>query len=65
MSVADYKDRTTVTSLRTISSLVEDVCSEASCGMTILVDAADKEKGYRSQCTACLMRNKIARGEIK
>lgn len=65
MSFTDYKSRATVTSMRAITNLVEDTCSEANCGMTILVDKQDKENGRRSQCMSCLMRNKIARGEVK
>lgn len=47
------------------SNLVEDVCSEPSCQMTILVEADDKAKGRKSRCMACLMRAKVARGELR
>ena len=65
MSGVDYKERATVTTLRAVTNLAEDTCSEPGCEMTILVDKHDKEQGRGSQCTSCLMRNKIARGEIK
>lgn len=65
MSAIDYKQRATRSDMRAITNLVEDTCSEKGCEMSILVDREDKEQGRRSRCVSCLMRNKIARGEIK
>lgn len=60
---SDFKIR--VTRKVHAMNLVEDVCSEPGCGMSILVDKDLKEQGRRSHCVACLMRNKIARGDIR
>jgi hypothetical protein len=47
------------------SDLVQDICSEPACGMTILVEKEDKTKGRKSRCMSCLMRAKVMGGEIK
>ncbi len=61
----DIKNRVTRNDLHTMTNLVEDTCSEAGCGMTILVDKHHKEQGHASQCMSCVMRAKLAKGEVK
>lgn len=46
------------------ASMVEDNCSDATCGMTILVDKDLKEQGRKSRCMSCILREKMARGEF-
>jgi hypothetical protein len=60
----DYKNRTTRRDLQSFANLAEDVCSEPGCGMTILVDKDDKERGRKCHCVSCLMRNKLTKGEV-
>ena len=60
----DFKSRVT-RKMQALSDLVEDVCSEPGCEMTILVEKEFKEQGRQSRCIACLMRSKIARGEVR
>ena len=61
----DFKNRVTRSDMRAMNNLVEDVCSETGCEMTILVDRAQKEQGHKSQCMSCIIRAKIAKGEVK
>lgn len=61
----DFKNRVTRSDLHAVSNLVEDTCSEPGCAMTILVDRDLKEQGRKSRCMACIMRNKIARGDVR
>lgn len=61
----DFKNRVTRNDLRAMANLVEDSCSEAGCGMTILVDKSQKEQGHKSQCMSCIIRAKLAKGEVK
>ena len=44
--------------------LVQDSCSDSRCGVTIWVDKDLKSQGRKFRCTACLLRDKIARGEL-
>jgi hypothetical protein len=41
------------------AGLVVDTCCEAACGMTILVEKADKENHRQNRCTACMMLMKM------
>jgi len=45
-------------------NMVMDTCSEPKCGVTIWVDKDLKAQGRKSRCTSCLIREKIARGEL-
>ena len=49
----------TQSTMKAVSNLVESNCSEASCGMTILVDREDLAQGRKDRCVACLMRAKM------
>lgn len=51
----------TVREMESFANLAEDVCSDPACGMTILVDKDLKEQGRKSYCSACLIRNKLAK----
>lgn len=51
--------RSTKSTLEAAKDLALDECSEPDCGITIMVDKADKEAGRKFRCTACLMRMKL------
>lgn len=50
--------RVTKTNIEVDKSLAMDICCEPDCGMSIMVEKGDKEKGRKSRCTACIMRAK-------
>jgi hypothetical protein len=52
----------TQSTMKAVTNLVETQCSEASCGMTILVDREDLASGRKERCVACLMRAKMGAG---
>jgi len=60
----DFKTRVTRNDLHAATNLVEDTCAEVGCEMTILVNKDLKEQGRQSRCTACIMRSKIAAGDV-
>jgi hypothetical protein len=62
---ADYKRAVTRSDMQSFANLVEDSCSEPGCGMTILVEKDEKERGRKSRCTSCIMRSKMFLGEVK
>lgn len=70
MSIESKKPRTkssmqravTQSTMKAVTNLVESTCSEASCGMTILVDREDMSQGRKERCVACLMRAKMGLG---
>lgn len=61
----EYQPKSTKKMQAVDCNLVQDSCSEKECGMTILVDKEDKAAGRKSRCMACLMRAKMAKGEIR
>ena len=61
----DYRRTLTRPEMETLSDLVEDKCANPKCGITIMVDRHDKESGRKSRCVSCVVRAKIAAGEIK
>jgi hypothetical protein len=58
----NFQNRITKREIPAASNLVEDICSEPTCGITIFVDKDDKTTGRKSRCTACLMRSKLSMG---
>lgn len=48
-----------------LSDVVEDVCSEPDCKMTILVERDHKAQGRKARCMSCLVREKVRTGQIK
>lgn len=64
MSV-EYKRAVTRSDMESFANLVEDTCADPLCGMTIMVDKDMKEQGRKSRCMSCIMRTKMARGEVK
>jgi hypothetical protein len=57
--------RVTKTEMAAVNDLAEDTCSEPGCGITIMVEKDFKLQGRKSRCISCLMRDKVAKGEIK
>lgn len=63
MTVRSYEPKTTTSMKAVGAGMVADTCCEPDCGMSILVEPEEKDRGT-NRCISCMMRAKL-RGIVK